>query len=313
MRKGERMLRTRLGENGPVVTNVAVGTSPLGGMPDTYGYDVPEDRAIATVREFLRSPLDFIDTSNEYGDGESERRIGAALAEGPARPDLVIATKIDPARGSSDFSAERVRASFDESIARLGVDRVDVLYLHDPERFSFSEVTAPGGALDAVIELRESGRVSVVGVAGGDISEMRRYLDTGRLDVLLNHSRYNLLDTSADALIDHALDAGVSFVNAAPYGSGILAKPSSSGARFQYRDPTDAVVAEVETLREQSARFDVPLAALALQFSTRDPRISSTVVGVSSPSRVAELVRNAELEIPDDLWRVVDELQADRS
>ena len=306
------MLRTRLGENGPVVTDIAVGTSPLGGMPHTYGYDVPADRAIETVQEFLRSPINFIDTSNEYGDGESERRIGAALADGPAHSDLVIATKIDPVRGSSDFSAERVRSSFDESISRLGVERVDVLYLHDPERFSFAEVTAPGGALDAVIELRDEGRVSVIGVAGGDLAEMRRYLETGRLDVLLNHSRYNLLDTSADALIDEALAAGVSFVNAAPYASGILAKPASSGARFQYRPPSQGVVSKVAELRELCARFDVPLAALALQFSTRDPRISSTVVGVSSPSRVLELVRNAEFEIPDELWAAVAELRADR-
>lgn len=297
--------RARLGARGPVVTSVALGTSPLAGMPELYGYDVPEDQANATITAFLASPVNFIDTSNEYGDGESERRIGVALDGGQVKPDLVIATKADPVRGVRDFSGDRVRQSFAESVSRLGVRRVDVFYLHDPERFPFSEVTAPGGALDAAIELRDSGRVTVVGVAGGDIQEMHRFLDTGRLDVLLNHSQYNLLDRSADRLISHAIEVGVSYVNAAPYASGMLAKPLSSRPHFQYRPPSPDVTAKTTWLRTTCDRFGVPLAALALQFSTRDPRITATVVGVSSPERVQELVRNELIDIPKDLWATV--------
>src|SRR3954471_11822539 len=146
---------------------VCLGTSPLGGMPDTYGYDVDEARATATIRHALDRGLAFIDTSNEYGDGESERRIGTVLREvGTSGQRVVIASKADPARGQRILDGDRVRESFAESIARLAVDRLDVYYLHDPERFDFADMVKPGGSLDAVRELKARGLVDLIGVAG---------------------------------------------------------------------------------------------------------------------------------------------------
>jgi D-threo-aldose 1-dehydrogenase len=297
------MRQRQLGSNGPQVSVVCVGGSPLGGMPATYGYDVDRERGVQTVSAFLRSGMNFIDTSNEYSDGESERRIGEALrrADRP-RDDLVIATKADPERGATTFDARRVRESFEESRSRLGVSTFSVYWLHDPERFPIEHLLARGGALEGMLQLKEEHHVGVIGVAGGSIEMMHRFLDTGSLDLLLCHSRFNLLDRSANALIDHTIDAGVAFVNAAPYGSGMLAKPVSAGARFQYRPPSEDIREKAKWLHEECDRFGVPLAAVALQFSTHDPRISSTVVGVSSAQRVTELEVNEEWEIPDDLW-----------
>jgi D-threo-aldose 1-dehydrogenase len=277
-------------------------------MPDIYGYDVSADRAVATVKRALGSGLRFIDTSNEYGDGESERRIGIALRADDASDEAVfLASKADPRRGSQTLSGDRVRESFAESTQRLGVDRLDVYYLHDPERFDFAAMTSPGGGLEALRELKDEGRVGSIGVAGGDIDDVRRYLETGALDVVLNHNRYTLLDRSADGLIHEVLDTGAAFINAAPYASGMLAKPVDALPRYQYRPPEPRVVETVAWLHATCARFDVPLAALAFHFSTRDPRITSTVVGVSSPVRVDELIRNANLAIPIELWDIVDE------
>jgi D-threo-aldose 1-dehydrogenase len=296
----------RLVKEGPEVTVVCVGTSPLGSMPDAYGYEVEEPTALATVRRALSSPIRFLDTSNQYSDGESERRIGRAIAEAGGLPDdFVIATKADPARRSERFDGARVRTSFRESAARLGVDRFPVYYLHDPERFDFDDMIRPGGAVEAMAGLKEDGLIDVVGVAGGELDEMRRYVDTGVFDVVLNHSRYTLLDQSADPLIDHVVDAGLAFVNAAPYASGILAKPAAASPRYQYREPSDEVRARTEALRALCATHDVPLAALAVQFSTRDSRIRSTVVGVSTPQRVDQLVENDAVEISDALWEQV--------
>lgn len=287
---------------------LCLGTSPLGGMPDIYGYDVAADRAVATVRRALGSGLRFIDTSNEYGDGESERRIGIALGADDASDEpIFLASKADPRRRSQALTGSRVRESFAESTQRLGLDCLDVYYLHDPERFDFATMTRPGGALDALRELKSEGCVGSIGVAGGDISELRRYLSTGALDVVLNHNQYTLLDRCADALIDEVIAAGAAFINAAPYASGMLAKSATSLPRYQYRPPEPRVVETVAWLHATCARFDVPLAALALHFSTRDPRITSTVVGVSSPERVDELIRNANLAIPIELWDIVDE------
>lgn len=302
------MKRNRLGTDGPEVPVVCVGTSPLGGLPTIYGYDVEAGQAVATIRRVLESPIDFIDTSNEYANGESERRIGEALRSAAGGPgNVVLATKADPALWATEFPGSRVRESFRESTERLGVDRFEVFYLHDPERFDFGYMTAPGGAVEAMVQLRTDGLATAIGVAGGDISEMRRYVDLGVFDVILNHNRYTLLDRSADALIDHAVNAGLSFINAAPYASGMLAKRASARPRYQYRAPSPEIVRTTAWLHQECARFQVPLAALALQFSTRDPRISSTVVGVSAPERVDELVENEQREIPSELWDSVRE------
>lgn len=297
-----------MGTEGPLVTRLCVGTSPLGGMAGAYGYDVDRERAVQTVAAVLRSDVRFLDTSNEYGDGEVERRVGAALSAMGGAPDgFVVATKADPERGASSFDARRVRRSFLESAGRLGMDRFEVFHLHDPERFPFSVMSGPGGAVEGMLALREEGLVSKIGVAGGNIEEMHRYVDLGVFDILLNHNQFNLLDRSASALIDHAVDAGVAYLNAAPYASGMLAKPVEAGARFHYRPPPPGVVEATAWLHDACGRYGLPLAALALQFSTRDHRVASTVVGVTSPTRVRELIDNDQIQIPGELWAEVEE------
>lgn len=288
------------------VSSVCIGTSALGSKPEIYGYEVDETTAVATVRRALQTSIRFLDTSNEYSDGESERRIGQAIRASGGLPEgFVVATKADPARGDNGFTGARVHESFRESTERLGGVRFGVYYLHDPERFDFDSMTGPGGAVEAMVEVKRSGQVDAIGVAGGDVDQLRRYVDTGVFDVVLNHNRYTLLDRSADALIDHAVQAGVSFVNAAPYASGILAKPATARAPYQYRAPDADVIATTDRLRAVCRAHDIPLAAVALQFSTRDPRISSTVVGVSAPQRVDELLANESTVIPDGLWEEV--------
>jgi D-threo-aldose 1-dehydrogenase len=297
------MRKSRLTAGGPDVSVVCVGTSPLGSMPAIYGYEVDEERAIATVRRVLESDVRFLDTSNGYSDGDSERRIRKAFqAAGGVPQDFIVATKADPVRGGESFTGSRVHESFAESAARLGVERFGVYYLHDPERFDFDDLTRPGGAVAAMAELKAEGLVDAIGVAGGDIAAMYRYVDTGVFDVLLNHSRYTLLDQSASALIDHATRAGLSFVNAAPYASGMLAKAPAQRPYYQYKLPSTQIIQRTAELQALCATYDIPLPALALQFSTRDPRISSTVVGVSTPSRVDELLANDAVHIPAALW-----------
>jgi D-threo-aldose 1-dehydrogenase len=290
-----------LGTTGLTVSDLCVGTSPLGGMPHTYGYGVDEDRAIATVEAVFGTDINFLDTSNEYGKGESERRIGAAISRAGGLPEgFVLATKADP--DARDFSAARVRRSFEESCERLGVERVDLFHLHDPERFSFEEIAAPGGALDGMRQLKDEGLVTAIGVAGGDLGEMERYVDLGVFDVLLNHNRFTLLDQSASPLMTKAVELGMTYLNAAPYASGLLAKPLEQKPRYRYQQPDAEVIARTERLRALCDSHGVDLAAVALQFSTRDPRVTSTLVGVSHPDRVRELVANREAVIPDELW-----------
>lgn len=300
----------RLGATGIAVTPICVGTSPLASMARLYGYDVDEDRAIATVEAAFAGPLDFVDTSNGYGEhGESELRIGAAIRRAGGLPaGIVLATKVDPAPGSDDFSGDRVRASFAESLERLGVDRVPLLHLHDPERISFEEGVAPGGPVEALVALRDEGLVDRIGVAGGPVPLLQRYLDTGAFDVVLSHNRYTLLDRSAAGLFARAAAAGTGVINAAPYGGGMLAKGPEVQTKYAYGERDDRVAQAARAMGEACARHGVPLAAAALQFSMRSADVHSTVVGVSSPERIAQTVELASVAIPDELWAELETL-----
>jgi D-threo-aldose 1-dehydrogenase len=180
---------------------------------------------------------------------------------------------------------------------------VQLMYLHDPEHhLTFDECMAADGPVAALADLRDQGVLAHLGVAMGELGLMRQLVGTGVFEVALNHNRYTLLDRGADALIDDAVRRGVAFVNAAPYGGGILAKGPETQPRYAYRQAPAPVLDAVRAMHEACARHGVPLRAAALQFSMRDPRIVSTVVGVSDPARVAETVALAALETPDALW-----------
>ena len=302
-----------LGGTGLAVTPLCIGTSPLASMANLYGYDVSEARAVDTVRAAFASPINFIDTSNGYGiDGAAERRIGLAVRQSGGLPDgTVLATKVDPDPQTGDFSGERVRISLEESMQRLGLDHIQLLHLHDPERISFEDATARGGPVDALVALKEQGLVDHLGVAGGPVALLQRYLDTGVFEVVLTHNRYSLLDRSAAALFAQAHQRGVGVLNAAPYGGGMLAKGPDVQTKYAYGQRSDAIAAAAAAMQSACTAAGVSLAAAALQFSLRSPFIDSTVVGVSSPERIQQTLDLESVSIPEALWAELDALCPD--
>ncbi len=299
-------MRTRtLGRTGLRVTPLCVGTSALGSMPASYGYEVADRQALDTLRHVFAGPITFVDTSNEYGvDGASEKRIGAVLRELGGVPDgFLVATKVDPKDG--DFSGRRVRASVEESRQRLGMDLLPLVYLHDPERISFEEGMAAGGPVEAMRALRAEGVIGHLGVAGGPIDLLRRYAATGVFQAVITHNRFTLVDRSAQPLLDECAAAGIAVVNGAPFGGGMLAKGTDATRHYGYRPAPPAVLQAAREIERACRRHGVPLAAAALQFSTRDPRITSTIVGITRPERVEQMVALAEHPIPDELWAEV--------
>jgi D-threo-aldose 1-dehydrogenase len=292
-----------LGQTGLVVSAIGAGGGPLGSMPEILGREVPAEQGVATVRRILAGPITFLDTSNGYGGGESERRIGKALGEVDGMPSgFVLATKVDPGADGS-FGAARVRQSLEESLQRLGLDRIQLLFLHDPEvAVTFDEAMAPQGAVPELVRLKDEGLAGVIGVAGGEIALMRRFVETGAFDVLLTHSRYSLVDRCADETITIARERGVAVLNAAVLGGGILAVGTSRSRRYGYRDASPETLTAIAAIEGACRSHDVPLAAAAMQFSQRDERISSTLVGFSQPERVDETIRLAHWPIPDELW-----------
>lgn len=292
-----------LGRTGLSVSEICVGTSALGSFPAQYGYDVDEETAVDTILRVFDGPFTFIDTSNEYGGGASEARIGRAIAERGGIPEgFTVATKVDPLPGSTDFSGDRVRRSVEESLGRLGVDTLQLVYLHDPEKISFAQGVAPGGPLEALIRLRDEGVIEHLGVAGGPIDLELRYLATEAFDVVISHNRYTLIDQSAEPLLDDARRRGVAFVNAAPFGGGMLAKGPRAVPRYCYAPVSAATLERALSIESLCADYDVPLAAAALQFSTRDPRVTSTIVGMSRPDRIEHTQGLLEHPIPEELW-----------
>jgi D-threo-aldose 1-dehydrogenase len=302
--------RRPLGRTGLPVSPVCIGTSPLASMPALYGYEVAQERAEATIRATLGGPFNFLDTSNNYGGGSAEERIGHVLAAaGGVPPGFVLATKADADPVTGDFSGDRVRRSVEESLGRLGLDRVQLMYLHDPEyHLTFAEAMADGGPVAALTELRAEGVLGHLGVAGGPVALMSEFVATGVFDVVLSHNRFTLIDRSAGQLMDEARQRGVAFVNGAPYGGGILAKGPDAQPKYAYREAGPAVLAAVRSMQQACARHGVSLAAAALQFSLREPRVTSTVVGVSEPSRIREVCDLMSAPVPDDLWAELDSL-----
>jgi D-threo-aldose 1-dehydrogenase len=296
--------RRPLGGTDLAVTPICVGTSPLASMPDLYGYRVSAERAEATVDAVLDGPLNFLDTSNTYGAGNAERRIGAVLRRRGGLPDgVVLATKVDADPVTGDFSGERVRRSVEESLDRLGLDRVQLMYLHDPEyHLTFEQAMADDGPVAALVALREEGVLGHLGIASGPIGLMRQFVATGVFEVALNHNRYTLVDRSAEPLVEDAAERGIAYVNAAPYGGGMLVKGPDVQPRYAYRETAEAVRDAVRAMQRICAAHGVSLQAAALQFSLRDPRVAATVVGVSAPERIAETVALADEHIPDAAW-----------
>jgi D-threo-aldose 1-dehydrogenase len=297
-----------LGRTGLEVTSLCVGTSPFN-MPSHYGYSVEPARAVATALAAMDGPINFLDTSNEYGGGETERLIGQAVRARVGLPaGFVLASKVDPDPLTGDFSGRRVWASVEESLDRLGLEHLALVHLHDPERISFEDGMKPGGPVEALVQLRDEGVVGCIGVAGGPIELLLRYVATDVFDVVLTHNRYTLLDRSADPLLDAASRRGIGVLNAAPYGGGMLVKGPATRPRYAY-GLGDASLAELA--REMGVacdRYHVSLAAAALQFSVREPRIHSTVVGVSAPERIGQTVSLLDEVIPDVLWDRLREL-----
>ena len=290
------------GRSGFSVPPVSVGCAPLGNMPEAFAYGVSEEDALATIRAALDSSLPFIDTAALYGDGESERRIGIVLRERGGLPaNAFLQTKQGRDPSDNDYSGETVKRRMERSLELLGLDRIEVVYLHDPEWTTFEAAMAPGGPVEVLQRFKEQGVIGRLGVAGGPIPVEIKYVESGLFDAVITHNRYTLLNRSADPLLTLAFEKGVAVLNAAPYGSGLLAKGPDTYPRYAYQDASAEMIDRVRQIEAICERYGVPVPAVALQFSTRDPRICNTIVGMSKPERLAQTVEFLTTPIPDAL------------
>ena len=292
-----------LGSTGLVVDPVCFGTAEIGGL-NNYLDTVDEERAVATARAIFDGPTNFADTATGYG--ESERRLGIALRRRGGLPDgFVLSTKVNCKVADGLSPMDETRRSVERSLQLLGLDRLQLVYLHNPEFSTFEKVMAADGPFEAIRRCKQEGLIEHLGVAGGEIDVMTRCIETGAFEVVLCHNRFTLLNRVAGPLWDLAKARGMATLNAAVYGGGILSKGPSMDARYAYTTASPEVLENARRLQALCAQFEVPLAAAALQFSLRQPRIDATAIGTSRPERVAETIALAKLPIPDELWTAI--------
>ena len=298
-----------LGTTGLQVTSICIGAASLGNMPETFTYEVPEERALAAARAFFAGPLNFMDTAASYGDGESERRLGLVLRElGQLPPGYVLSTKADRDLQSGSFTGAQMRRSIERSLRLLGLEQLQLVYLHDPEHISFEEAMRPLGPVEVLQQCKAEGLIAHLGVAGGPIDLMIRFVETGLFEAAISHNRFTLLNREAEPFWDVCARYNVAALNAAPYGSGMLAKGPGAYPRYMYGQASPDLLRRARLMEEACQRYSLPLRAAALQFSLRDARITSTIVGLTRPERLTETLEIARLPIPDELWNELDAL-----
>lgn len=293
-----------LGHTNLMVSKICFGTSALGDMPGTYGYGVDEMRAKDTVRAIFAGQTNFLDTSRNYGFGRSEQRIGDVIRERGGLPEgFVISTKLDRHPETNRFDAAQARRSLEESLKALGLDRIHLLHVHDPEHAaSLTEATGPNGAISELFKMKDEGLAEAVGLAAGPMDVMMPILRNWDFDALITHNRLTLANRNAEPMIAFARSKGIAVLNAAPYASGVLAKGSSSYPRYVYQKASGNMLDPIRRIEAVCARHSIPPGAAALQFSMRDQRVTSTICGISRPERVAQTLEWAALPIPAEAW-----------
>ena len=304
--------KVEIGRTGVHVTRLGLGGVALSGaQPATDPHQITsEAEAIGLIHRSLALGLNYLDTAPMYGVGDSERRYGQAL-HSLARDSYVLSTKVGRVLRASepgsaqmtwafDFSRQGVRDSFASSLERLGVEHIDILYIHDPDNHYEQALTH---AFPVLMELRAQGRVSAIG-AGMNQWEMElQFAREGHCDCFLLAGRYTLLDqTALPEFLPYCVEHHISVVAGGPYNSGILAVGPREGATFNYRAASADMIDKARRINAVCERYQVPLKAAALQFILAHPAIASVIPGARSMAEVEENVRMVACPIPADLW-----------
>ena len=296
------------------MTSLGLGCAPIGNLYEP----VSDEEAHAVVHTAYDAGLRFFDTAPLYGHGLSERRLGAALASLP-RESVTVATKVgrllvpDDAGGAEetifadlpavhpvfDFSADGVQRSLEASLDRLGLDRVDIVHVHDPDDHAEE---ALAGAFPALRRWRDEGVVGAIGAGMNQAPMLARFVREAGLDCVLLAGRYTLLDQSGlDELLPLCEREGVSVIAAGVFNSGLLADPTP-GAPFDYAPAPPDVVERARQLAAVCARHSVPLTAAALQFAAAHPVVTCVLTGVRSVGELRSNLADFKRPIPTELW-----------
>lgn len=311
------------------VTPLGFGGAPLGGFRAT----IPEAEAQALMAAAWQGGVRFFDTSPYYGYGRSELRFGAALRDRP-RDDYVLSTKIGRwmrtlrpgeappadlrANGlagfvpSFDYTYDGVMRSLEQSYLRLGIARIDIVFVHDVDFWTIGDHallderfrTVMAGGYRALDELRRAGVIGAIGAGLNETDMCQRFAEAGDFDCMLLAGRYTLLEQAGPlaSFLPLCARKGMSVIIGGPYNSGILAGPVTPGAPYDYKAAPPAVVEKARRIEAVCARHGVPLPAAALQFPLAHPQVCSVIPGALSVAEVEQNLAYLRHPIPAALW-----------
>jgi D-threo-aldose 1-dehydrogenase len=307
----------------PAFGRLGYGAAAVGNL-----YRAVDDES---ARQLLDTAWDggirYYDTAPHYGLGLSERRLGEMLRRRP-REEFVVSTKVgrllvpDPDGATRrdddifevpadhrrvwDFSEAGVRRSLEDSLGRLGLDHVDVLYLHDVERSGQDIAEVVDSGVAALARLRAEGLVRAIGVGTADLGAIERAVRTGAIDLVMLPGRYTLLEAPAKDVVTLCEERGVGIVNVAVFNSGLLATPEPSEAsHYEYREVPPEKLQRAQDLARTCRELGVDLPTAALQFGARHPAVVSVVVGADTPEQIRENVERMRSPVPEELWQVL--------
>jgi D-threo-aldose 1-dehydrogenase len=310
MMKHNDKVRLRTGVE---VSRLSLGTAALGGLYTS----VSDADCTDTVLTAIDNGINFIDTAPHYGKGTSEVRIGKALA-GRDRSTFVISTKIgrllvpsttdiddffmdadNTVERKFDFSASGVRQSLEGSLERLGIDSVEILFIHDPDANADEAILEAYPELD---RMRSEGIIKAIGVGMNQCETPTRVIKETDIDMVLIAGRYSLLDQKAlEGLLPAALERNVDIIAAGVFNSGILANPVK-GATYDYVPASDELLTKAVRIREVLEGHKVSLTSAALQFPLRHPAVKSVLVGCRSAAEVATNIAEFDKTIENKVW-----------
>ena len=316
--------KVAIGDTGVSVSRLGLGGAPLSGMVlggGLYG-GTARDAAMAIIRRAHELGISYFDTAPLYGTGRSEARYAGVLPE-LDRDSFVISSKCgrvlvpedgpdDDFRGDGlprldvqfDLSADGIRRSVDESLARLKLDSIEILYLHDPD-------VAPGdgmsqalnSALPAMVKLREEGVVKAIGCGMNLWEWPAEFIRNFDLDIILLAGRFTLLDHDAyDEFLPLCAERNVKLAIGGPYNSGILARDLDGPVTFNYEAPEQRWIDRARALKAVCDRHNVDLKAAALQYVMAHPVVASVIPGAQTEQEVEQNIQMASADIPADLW-----------
>ena len=318
--------RIPLGKTGLELSRMGFGAAAIAGLYTP----VPEAVAVSTLEAAWQVGLRYFDTSPLYGYGLSERRLGAFLREKP-REAYVISTKVgrllrmgvphhptefDPSGKPFfpvesdlsvvfDYSYDGFLRSLEESLERLGLDRVDIVFIHDPDAGGASVREVMDGGYRALVELKEAGTISAIGVGMNDAGWLAEFARVGDFDAFLVAGRYTLLDQSAlRELLPLCQSRGIAVIIGGVYNSGILANPRP-GATYNYLPAPPELLARARKIESIARCYGIPLKAAAIQFPLGHPAVASVLSGARTPEEVLE---NADLfgrAVPGAFWQTL--------